>query len=188
MNHHNKLAVVGKKTRGSKNPSDPQKKNEELDNPVECPQCNIGQLLHFRTIEFVQPVLRIIPDGCADLGEVVDSDALDCYIGCTECDFMGSGRDVLRLMQPPSSLEPRYIAYEIAPTPSISGRTIFVLNGILPDLAGKPLPAGIYEGLGEFSDETIAIARLYRISGIVGVPGQTYYPLHEEPRSTQTVH
>lgn len=143
-----------------------------------CPSCQKGTLRQLdNAIEF-RVVLRIT--GCGDKARILLADDRsyehvggDPYIGCTVCDFMGSAVDVADLTKPAESEEPRYIGYEVRqpdgnPDWELAGR-LRTAHGVLRS-----------EPISYFSEEPLALAMLYRLTGIKGVSGQWYYPLKGE--------
>jgi hypothetical protein len=158
---------------------------------MQCPQCQKGMLIDIQAAEVVKHIFDINPERMPDGNfavlcgtETLIEEIGRPYIGCTNCDFMGSSRDVLDLIKENKAvrfpLESRYIAYEIAAMPSqfvqaFGGQKEYHLSGILKDPNGHPLPAGIYEVICPFKDEAKARDFVYKIAGISGVPGQKLF-------------
>lgn len=135
---------------------------------MQCPECltrySSGTLVQVRRIEETRPIIFIVP---AVVSGLPIAEILETYIACTKCDFMGSVQEVIDLIKKPTL--PRYSAYAVIESgPS----NLHILRGAVV-VDGKR----VWENISTFQAEELAFAMLYRISGIVGKPGEHYYPV-----------
>lgn len=142
---------------------------------VQCPQCESGNLIFIQPVELIGEVTSLNPFSAVEDNAVEVIPIEDAYIGCNQCDLMGSIEDVLEMRRKSEEPEePRYIAYEVAQKGDVAfNAQNWVLTGVFE-------ASPYYDKIAVFHEQKLAFAMLYRISGITGVPDQTYYPLKEE--------